>query len=280
MKIYVKRFKVNNTYYIIEIHYLRDNIKKETPSKILFDVAKSIVLPNRTKTNQKYNSIKIDEVCNFNDIFLLPFRILMKSKSLDSHIQDVVLVSLRVIVECNTIQIKASWNCVFMCLDQITLNSKTSKKLTKCQLHEDHSIQSLNFKLNLGQSFSFSDKQISYSSSSAFESSSTSLVSSLSTIESSSCSSSSESSAPFSSFKPNHRYNSYRIRLASLLEIFNIFLKLANTTASVIENGSFDFIKCLTNYIQYSFGVNVYKPSEYTVDCVFIIFELANVIIL
>ena len=52
----------------------------------------------------------------------------------------------------------------------------------------------------------------------------------------------------------------------SLLEIFDIYLKQAYNSTYILENGSFEFIKCIGYYLQYSYHIHIYRPSEYILE--------------
>lgn len=201
---------------------------------------------------------RIDELCNFNDIFLLPFKYLMESKKLDSHLQDTVLISLRVLIECKSIQLKTSWNSMFTCLAYISLKSKNYENLKKLA-NKTKDPSSLSLDLEMSPVYEASESEQYYSDSS--ESSA-----SFSTSEASDSSESETDDCNWSfgtSFRPSLRFDSYRIRLISLLEIFEIYLNQAYNSTYLLENGSFEFIKCIAHYLQYSGHIKVYDPVDY-----------------
>lgn len=226
-----------------------------TSQQLLVNATTSMILGNTPAKDCELS--RIDELCNFNDIFLLPFKYLMESKKLDSHLQDTVLISLRVLIECKSIQMKTSWNSLFTCLAHISINSKQYENLKK--LANKTKDPSLDLEMSSVHEVTESEPYYSDSSESS---------SSFSTPEASDSSESdaeaNDSKGSFStSFKPSLRFDSYRIRLVSLLEIFDIYLNQAYNSTYLLENGSFEFIKCVAHYLQYSRHIKVYDPVDY-----------------
>ena len=58
------------------------------------------------------------------------------------------------------------------------------------------------------------------------------------------------------------RFDSYRVRVNSLIEIFNVFLKIASDSNYILTIGSFSFIRCAAKYLQYSSNINVKKGTN------------------
>ncbi len=216
-QIFLSKFSSNNN--------LVDKTKVKT-NDLLLNATTSIFL---SQDGDFFKELcAIDENCHFNDLFILPFRNLMrKNKILDSHLQDTILVSLCELVETYSIQIKC-WNSLFKCLNKVNLNNKK---------------------------FILKNNKISSENSS--------LVSSYSSLSSlSSCSSNDSTnslSSPAAAFNINvpFKFDSLRLRTSSLIDIFNIYLSLASNSAFILAQGSFDFIKCLANYLQYSPDIQI-----------------------
>lgn len=167
----------------------------------------------------------LDEACHFNNLFFLPFKFLMKNKSLNSLLQDTILVTICELVETYSIRIKSSWQSLFSCLDKVNLNEKK-----------------------------FKIKSVSSSKSSSY--------SSISSISSSSSSSNASSS------DLTFKFDSFRLRTSSLIDIFNIYLSLASNSTCILAQGAFDFIKCLSNYLQYSPEIKINSDLAYQDDLI------------
>jgi hypothetical protein len=209
-----------------------------------------MILANLSEKNSDLN--QIDEFCNFNDIFLLPFKHLMESKKLDRHLQDTVLTSLRVLIECKSTQMKTSWSIIFSCLAHISLNSKHYDNLKK--LVKTKSDSSSGLDLEMSPIYDVNNESETCCSDSA------------ESCPESEDSSESENESNWSlstNFKSSLRFDSYRIRLMSFLEMFDIYLNEAYNSTYLLENGSFEFIKCIVNYLQYSTHITVYNPADY-----------------
>jgi len=212
-------------------------------NQLLLNSTTSFLLDTKQKKSHENDNdllfrklCSIDESCHFNSFFLLPFQQLMrKNKLLDAHLQDAILATISEVVETHSIRIKSAWQCLFSCLDKVNLNSKNNKR----EYLSNHP----------SMSSSFSSNESSYRS----VSSSSSSISSLS----------SSSSSLFSlenvvSFK----FDPIRVRYSSLIDIFNVYLSLASHSACVLAQGSFELIRCIANYLQYSSDIKMLSVED------------------
>ena len=207
-------------------------------SRLLFNATASLIVPTLNYEQQELG--RLEEHVHFNSVILVPFRVLMLHGRLEPHLQDSVITSLSEIVETYSKKVKTAWSSLFACLSRINLNTQKAKKKPK--------------KLRIKSTDSDSSAKSS-DSSEIFSSS----ISSLSSKSSSRSSLSSNSSSNISI-----RFDSYRTRLSSLNQIFNIYLSLASNSAYVLANGSFDFIKCVSNYLQYSSRIKLKQKDKYS----------------
>ncbi len=91
-------------------------------SRLLINSTTSIILEQSRLAESELT--RISEVFDLSTIFLVPFRQLMQSKRLDAHLQEAVMASLRVLIECGLIRSYKGWECVFACLSRISLSTK------------------------------------------------------------------------------------------------------------------------------------------------------------
>jgi len=250
-------------------------IDSDISSKLLINSITSILLEESQEGHDELS--QLDNSFVLSTIFLLPFRQLMQSRRLDTHLQEAVMASLRVLIECGSIQSYNGWECVFACLSSISLNTKLFQK--ENFKISNFKFKSLDFNIELSKLLvesvdsktknksslsklpvDSSNQQISIQNFDSLTSSSTSENDS-----SSSDSDSSESSLTAANvkFRPSLRFNTCHLRLHSLIEIFNIYLRFSYNSTPLLSNGAFQFIKCITNYLQYSNRIEPYNPDEY-----------------
>ncbi|CAF0784780.1 unnamed protein product [Brachionus calyciflorus] len=229
---------------IRKLEIYKTNFNKNSSSltlKLFYNNTSSLLVPRSHSNLRDYHSI--DEIFNINSLLLLPFKRLMLKKSLETNLKDAILSAVCEVVERTSFRSKNFWAVIFFCLSRVTLNEiKKKKKIRK------YSPRSLD---------------------DSFESS-TSVHSDLSVYSSNSDlsnnSSSNESDRNDSFYIPTlpYRFESYRIRLNSLIDVFNIFLSISQSSNHILAYGSYDFLKCVSNYLQYKIAIQVdFKiPSE------------------
>lgn len=234
-----------------------------------------IISPSKPNDNDTQSSpIDDEELFNLNSLILLPFKYLMFNKKLDPNLKDATITSICELVETSTFRLRNSWPFFFSCLRRIQFDFNLKKKKKKLK------------KKNKNKNVISIDEEDEVSSatnsphSSSCNSSLNGILSSFSSSSSSSLLSQSYSSSSSSSFSfESHdddqddddissdqenkqktlrlsslsfKFDSIRMRLNSLIHIFNIYLNLEEFLAE--ENGGFEFIKCITSYLRKTRG--------------------------
>ena len=194
------------------------------------------------------------------------------------------------LAECNTFGIKSAWNSFFGCLDKLNLyeyyrkrtrynvskkkrkNNKqnsgdlvNTKSVTDFRKYFRPSLVSDQSTTSDGAEFSRSRMKSPSSSTSTLSFSSTDSAAIKQLINNSDCSSDSSSNSSIhslmhyeSSFSGlTHRFDSHKIRINSLKQIFDIFLKISSNSSYVLKVGSFGLINCAVKYLQYSISLKI-----------------------
>jgi hypothetical protein len=220
-----------------KLDQVRESIKKRsnwTTSMLLNDATASLLKSESKPNAVQIQACLIDESFNMNRLFLLPYKQLMSNERLDSHLKDAVIVSLCELVENSSGRcMKNSWKHLFDCLVDLNLdykrgkrkNGKSKRIISRCK-----------------------DKLTKDSSESSLASSS---------------SSDDDEHQPADHFSSDTlKFDSYRIRINSLTDIFQIYLKLCCTCNYTLANGSIGFIRCLTSYLKASSAFDQPKPKS------------------
>ncbi|RNA11997.1 hypothetical protein BpHYR1_022538 [Brachionus plicatilis] len=201
---------------------LNTRTKGELASKIFYTNTISLLIEPNDKISPEIYSI--DQIYNLNNILLIPYKRLMLRKSLESNLRDTILASICELVERSSLKIINCWSLIFHCLSRVILDEKVEKYFPK------------NLDTNQSDSSVYSSEDETGQKSSGSSSSSDRCFTKSSFIL---------PSVPF-------RFESYRIRLNSLKEVFKIFLSLAQDSEYIMAFGAFEFLKCVSNYLQYT----------------------------
>lgn len=204
---------------------LNDKSKGELASNIFYKNTVSLLFDSNDKMNPEIYCI--DQIYNLNNILLIPYKRLMLNNNLETNLRDTILASICELIERNSYRFINCWNLLFHCLSGIVLDQKLEKHFPN------------NSNSNESESSAYSSEDETGHKASSF---------------------SSERYLTKSSFNLSsiaYRFESYRIRLNSLKQVFNIFLELAQDSEYLMAYGAFDFIKCVSNYLQYTTTISI-----------------------
>jgi hypothetical protein len=266
---------VNNELLLNKLEFYREFLDKKTLNKLTSDLfynsTASILMPKSDMAMlENYSASSsncigdldlVDQYFNLNAIILIPFKFLIQNKWLDTNLKNLIVVSLCELVECSSYKIKSSWNCIFNCLNKIDLN-ENCRFLKHSEAEADESfcerINSLDRKRTNPAEGYMSSSAESLASNTISSSSS---VSSLSSgdddddddeeDDDAAKDTTMDKASKLSFTNAAFKFDSKRARLSSLVDIFHIFLSLAEDSDYVLANGAFNFLKCISCYLQY-----------------------------
>jgi hypothetical protein len=197
-----------------------------------------------------------------------------------ASLTNLIVESLCELVECSSYKIRSSWNCIFNCLHKIDLDERGGRchnglKDEDEQLFEAVA-QDTNGNGGGGYVSSSSESLLtdphSPDNPASDNASSSSTTSTQASRSASSSSSDGAAGHEFThdgkltfaaSFSAAAKFDSSRRarRLSSLVDLFHIFLSLAEGSERVLANGACHFLKCVAGYLQRRYR------ADLDVDC-------------
>jgi hypothetical protein len=215
---------------------------------LFYHSTKSIFNPklDRNELNKVLVLNLYEQYFSLNQILFTPFKFLVLNRSIDLNLKSMIIKSLCEMVECNSMNLRSSWNSIFNIINKLDLNKEISDR-RNCMNESENDVSASD-----ADSISDADDDESKRSTNS------------SRTESSSSSTSSSSPSDSQNNKldlmnAGFKFDSDRMRQNSLIDIFNIYLSLTESSDQILANGAFSFVKCITCYLQYKTNIDLEK---------------------